>query len=482
MPTTASGVIDLQHTVGNRAFGRLLDSEMRNAKHEVSNEPTLVAEVIRSSGKPLSSEVRAEMEDSFQEDFNSVRVHTDPRANESAKMLSARAYTKGEDIVFKQGEFAPGTGRGERLLAHELGHVVQQRQEGTAETIRRAPDDSKAAVDPEKELGEKLISQFPTGVAVAFYDSNLAEAERRAQDWATDQNSVGIKGAKVQADKLVFGKAIPDTHEIKTTLPALAGVLAAAVAKVPSAGKSGSAKGNPSKIRLLAIFSHGTPTWCGIGGGLTDTNAAATIKAIAPVVSPDLKVLLYSCSGALGPTEEETWIKGTLQGGGQGSVASRIRDAMVEEGIAQGEVWGHTTVGHVSENFALRYFTASSGKGEEGLAYAGNRVWGMSERINFLVQLQKIAENKGYVIDNKNSKKFFAEAAKATNLLMYACYAKANKTETYNGRNLAIAAPMNPAEVAAVIQKLWLSSYWTDEKKEGLAEKVIKAAALKKPK
>jgi hypothetical protein len=139
-------------------------------------------------------------------------------------------------------------------------------------------------------------------------------------------------------------------------------------------------------------------------------------------------------------------------------------------------------VGHISENFALRYFTASSGKEGQGLAYAGSYVWGTSTRLGFLAELQKIAESKSYVIDDKNSKKFLAEAANATNKLMYSCYATANKTETYNGKNLAIAAPMNPTEVAAVIQKLWSSKYWTNEKKDEIAEKVSKAAGLKKPK
>jgi uncharacterized protein DUF4157 len=473
---------DLQHKVGNRALSELLDSDTRNADHAAGVESPLVQEVLSSSSAPMKSTTRADMEDKFQEDFNNVRIHTDAKANESARILNAHAYTKGEHLVFNKGEFAPGTAHGERVLTHELAHVVEQRRKRSAATVRRYPL-PPAAPDPEKELGEKLVGQFPTGVAVAFYDHNLDEAERRAQDWATDQNAIGIKGTKVQADKIVFGKPIPDTSEIKTTLPALAAVLAAAVAKASSPGNAPATKTNSAKIKLLAIFSHGTSNWCGIGGGLTGSNAAATIKSITPVVSSDLKVLLYSCSGAQGPTEPyDEWFKGTLEGGGVGSVASKIRDAMVAEGIAQGEVWGHTTVGHISENFALRYFTASSGKEGQGLAYAGSYVWGTSTRLGFLAELQKLAESKGYLIDDKNSKRFLAEAANATNKLMYSCYATANKTETYNGKNLAIAAPMNPTEVAAVIQKLWSSKYWTTEKKDEIAEKVIKAAGLKKPK
>jgi hypothetical protein len=422
------------------------------------------------------------MEARFQEDFQDVRVHTGARAAESAKKISARAYTKGEDLVFNDGEFAPGTAHGDRVLAHELAHVVEHRHTPSTQTIQRWPMVPPQS-DPERILGERLLKDFPNGVTIAFYDSALDEAKRRAQDWATDQNSIGIKGSKVQADKVVFGTPIPDTTEIKTTLPALVAVLAAAVAKASAPGTPQATTAKIAKVRLLAIFSHGTADWCGIGGGLTNTNAAATIKGIAPSVNPDLKVLLYSCSGARAPSEPyDEWFRGTLEGGGVGSVASKVRDALVAEGIAQGEVWGHTTVGHISENFALRYFTASSGKEGAGLAYAGSYVWAPAARLGFLTEIQQLVESQGYVIDVKNSKRFLAQAALATNQLMYACYANANKTEKYNGKNLAIAAPMNPAEVAAVIQKVWTTSYWTAAKKQALAEKVIKDANLKKPK
>jgi outer membrane protein OmpA-like peptidoglycan-associated protein len=57
-----------------------------------------------------------------------VRIHDDQVAADSARALSARAYTVGRDIVFGAGEYAPGTAAGRHLLAHELAHVVQQRR------------------------------------------------------------------------------------------------------------------------------------------------------------------------------------------------------------------------------------------------------------------------------------------------------------------------------------------------------------------
>lgn len=88
--------------------------------------PSIVGDVLHSSGQPLDSAARAFMEPRFGHDFSNVRVHTDARAEESARAVNALAYTVGRDMVFGTGRYAPGTHDGKRLLAHELTHVVQQ--------------------------------------------------------------------------------------------------------------------------------------------------------------------------------------------------------------------------------------------------------------------------------------------------------------------------------------------------------------------
>jgi len=86
----------------------------------------MVHDVLRSPGQPLDTGTRAFMEPRFGHSFADVRVHTDARAAESARAVSAVAYTVGRNIVFGAGRYAPDTGAGRRLLAHELTHVVQQ--------------------------------------------------------------------------------------------------------------------------------------------------------------------------------------------------------------------------------------------------------------------------------------------------------------------------------------------------------------------
>jgi hypothetical protein len=77
-------------------------------------------------GQPLDAATRAFFEPRFGHDFGHVRVHADIAAAESAASVNALAYTVGRDIVFGAGQYLPGTVGGNRLLAHELSHVVQQ--------------------------------------------------------------------------------------------------------------------------------------------------------------------------------------------------------------------------------------------------------------------------------------------------------------------------------------------------------------------
>jgi hypothetical protein len=83
---------------------------------------------LASGGRPLDSATRSFMEPRFGYDFGSVQIHTDSRAAASAADLSARAYTVGNDIVFGDAAYQPGSSDGQRLIAHELAHVVQQSQ------------------------------------------------------------------------------------------------------------------------------------------------------------------------------------------------------------------------------------------------------------------------------------------------------------------------------------------------------------------
>src|SRR5690606_30638395 len=93
---------------------------------QMDSIPASVDRVLTGSGRPLDLALRQDMEQRFGHDFSKVRVHTGAAAAQSAREVSAHAYTVGHDIVFGAGRFVPGTFDGRRLITHELTHVLQQ--------------------------------------------------------------------------------------------------------------------------------------------------------------------------------------------------------------------------------------------------------------------------------------------------------------------------------------------------------------------
>jgi hypothetical protein len=106
---------------------------------------------LRGSGRPLPPSARAFFEPRFRKDFADVRVHTDAPSAESARAINARAFTLEQDIVFDEGAYAPGTVEGQRLLAHELTHVAQQR-ERSSPSLQRQPTPEPIELPPEHPM------------------------------------------------------------------------------------------------------------------------------------------------------------------------------------------------------------------------------------------------------------------------------------------------------------------------------------------
>lgn len=96
------------------------------AEHEPETVPPIVHEILRSPGEPLDARTRSFFEPRFGHDFSRVRVHTDTKAAESARAVNALAYTVGNHVVFSSGQYQPKDHEGNRVLAHELVHVIQQ--------------------------------------------------------------------------------------------------------------------------------------------------------------------------------------------------------------------------------------------------------------------------------------------------------------------------------------------------------------------
>jgi len=120
-------LLQLQKQYGNRYVEQVLSLARTDAESN-SVHPTVERAIQeqRGGGQTLDLGVRRQMEGAFGADFSRVRVHTGTQANTLNHALSARAFTTGQDIFFREGAYQPGSTVGRELLAHELTHVVQQ--------------------------------------------------------------------------------------------------------------------------------------------------------------------------------------------------------------------------------------------------------------------------------------------------------------------------------------------------------------------
>jgi hypothetical protein len=121
--------------------------------------PSPVHAALRTPGQPLGATARSALEERFGHDFSGVRIHAGGASAEAARSIGATAFTLGSDIVLGVDRTALQDKAGQRLLAHELAHVVQQGGSPASATLRRdGPPDP-----PLKEAKKEDATEAVTG-------------------------------------------------------------------------------------------------------------------------------------------------------------------------------------------------------------------------------------------------------------------------------------------------------------------------------
>jgi Domain of unknown function (DUF4157) len=189
-PAGHSSVLRLQRCCGNHYVQKTLEID-RNEQRETVTKGQVETEIneARGGGATLDSGVRAQMESSFGADFTSVRIHDNSQADSLNRSLSARAFTTGTDIFFRQGEYQPGSSDGRRLLAHELTHVIQQNSDKVQE----------------KEVTSTVPRSFQPSLTVSEpHDAPELEAERMAHVVMEQEHQVNDRASR---------QAVPEEEE-----------------------------------------------------------------------------------------------------------------------------------------------------------------------------------------------------------------------------------------------------------------------------
>jgi len=143
--------------------------------------PPVVHDVLRTSGSPLPTAVRTDMEKRLGHHLADVRIHTDTAAAQSARAVDASAYTVGTHVVFGPGGFDPSTPTGRHLLAHELAHVAQQRRAsvGPSRSLRVSDPSERAEREADATARAMTAGAAPT-IATAGEVSQSVQRARCA--------------------------------------------------------------------------------------------------------------------------------------------------------------------------------------------------------------------------------------------------------------------------------------------------------------
>jgi hypothetical protein len=179
----ASALLQLQRTHGNRYVQRLIARQGSGGAPEVTPEVERDIHASRGLGQPLDLGVQRQMGAALGSDFSGVRVHTDQQADGLNQSLSARAFTTGSDIYFRQGAYNPGSSSGRELIAHELTHVVQQ-SGGAVQT--------KLTVNPPGDRYEQEADQVAQVVA---HQDTTTPVQRASED---DQMQANLDANGIQ--------------------------------------------------------------------------------------------------------------------------------------------------------------------------------------------------------------------------------------------------------------------------------------------
>jgi hypothetical protein len=184
----AATLLHLQRTAGNAGVVQMLadDGEAESPVYDV---------VGKGGGTALDESTRTSMETSFGQSFSDVRVHTDEKASRSAESVGANAYTVGSDIVFKSGQFDTSSTTGQRTLAHELTHVVQQRSgpvDGSDAPggIRLSNPSDRFEQAADETAGQVVASRSVAGPSPSASTSDAAAAQRELDEAAAIQRNV----------------------------------------------------------------------------------------------------------------------------------------------------------------------------------------------------------------------------------------------------------------------------------------------------
>ncbi len=118
----------------------------------------------KGKGEKLSGSAKSLMEIKFGKNFDNIRIHKDEQAANLSKQLNAVAFTAGSDIYFNKNQYNPESYVGQKLIAHELTHTIQQNNNQSQNSVIQKKDNKKSGTTTQnktKKISSTSRRLFP---------------------------------------------------------------------------------------------------------------------------------------------------------------------------------------------------------------------------------------------------------------------------------------------------------------------------------
>jgi hypothetical protein len=280
----------------------------------------------------------------FGVDLSQVRVHTDSQASQSAKSLSALAYTVGRNIVFAEGNYRPETNEGKKLLGHELVHVVHQNRASAddhrpAEVLRRKldTDSPRHDVDPRARVDQLQLAIKLVPFDWRFHIDRTAAALALAG--LTDADGRAIKAEYKRRTSWDLGWLISGQLEFDNSLGTadrkrLLNLLSGTVALASTDPTHGQAAGE-----LVGALAGGVATLLGRGEEADRISEAVAAGLIGNVVGQEKKA--EAAASTRRYAAEAAALKAALDEGDAETALTLIRRPMAENQALADQYYRH---------------------------------------------------------------------------------------------------------------------------------------------
>jgi hypothetical protein len=200
-----AGLTGLQQQVGNRTLQRLLTQRTSDAPTDLDDATAARINQARGRGQSLDTTLQMQMSQALGHDLSGVRVHTSGEAHDLNQQLSAKAFTTGQDIFFRDGAYDPHSSGGQELIAHELTHVVQQSSGAVG------GGGSRMTVNPPDDAYEQEADSVAKQVTTMSHASAGSEGVQR-QDLPEEEEELQAK-----RDETVQRQEVPEEEEAVQT-------------------------------------------------------------------------------------------------------------------------------------------------------------------------------------------------------------------------------------------------------------------------